>query len=44
MDAGRVSDARHYAEAALANFKTSGDRAADHIESAERLISAIGAS
>jgi hypothetical protein len=39
--AGRPSDARAYAEAALANFRTFGDRAADRIQHCESLIAAI---
>jgi hypothetical protein len=39
--AGRPSDARAYAEAALANFRTFGDRAADDIQRTERIIGAI---
>jgi tetratricopeptide (TPR) repeat protein len=39
--AGRLTDARAYAEAALANFRTFGDRAADNIQKTERLIAAI---
>jgi tetratricopeptide (TPR) repeat protein len=41
LNARRPSDARAYAEAALANFATFGDRAADHIQQTERLIAAI---
>jgi tetratricopeptide (TPR) repeat protein len=41
LDAGRLSDARAYAEAALANFRTFGDRAAAHIQRTEHLIAAI---
>jgi tetratricopeptide (TPR) repeat protein len=40
-NAGRLSDARAYAEAALANYRTFGDRAADDIQRTERLIAAI---
>jgi tetratricopeptide (TPR) repeat protein len=39
--AGRLSDARAYAEAALANFRTFGDRAANDIKSVEELIAKI---
>jgi tetratricopeptide (TPR) repeat protein len=40
--AGRLADARAYAEAALANFRTFDDRAAaDHIQRTERLIAII---
>jgi tetratricopeptide (TPR) repeat protein len=39
--AGRLSDARAYAEAALANFRTFGDRAADPIQKTERMIAQI---
>jgi hypothetical protein len=38
---GRLTDARAYAEAALANFETFGDRAATNIQDAERLIATI---
>jgi tetratricopeptide (TPR) repeat protein len=38
---GRFTDARAYAEAALANFRTFGDRAAVYIQKAERLIAEI---
>jgi hypothetical protein len=38
---GRLSDARAYAEAALANFRTFGDRAADDIQQIERIIGSI---
>ena len=41
FDAGRLTDARAYAEAALANFRTFGDRAADDIQKSERLIAEI---
>jgi tetratricopeptide (TPR) repeat protein len=41
LDAGRLADARAYADAALANYRTFGDRAADRIQRAERLISHI---
>jgi tetratricopeptide (TPR) repeat protein len=41
LRADRLTDARAYAEAALVNFRTFGDRAADHIQEAERLIAAI---
>jgi tetratricopeptide (TPR) repeat protein len=41
LAAGRLSDARAYAEAALANFRTFGDRAADHIQDIERLVANI---
>ena len=41
VDAGRLSDSRAYAEAALANFRTFGDRAADDIQKTERLIADI---
>jgi len=39
--ADRLTDARAYAEAALANFRTFGDRAADRIQKTERVIAAI---
>jgi len=38
FQASRLADARAYAEAALANFRTFGDRATDRIQRAERLI------
>jgi hypothetical protein len=41
LNAGRLSDARAYAEAALANFRTFGDRAADRTQKTERLIADI---
>jgi tetratricopeptide (TPR) repeat protein len=41
LAARRLSDARAYAEAALANFRTFGDRAADHVQEAEGLIADI---
>src|SRR5262249_35844249 len=41
LDAGRLSDARAYAEAALANFRTFGGRAAGDIQETERVIAAI---
>jgi tetratricopeptide (TPR) repeat protein len=41
LKVGRLSDARAYAEAALANFRTFGDRAADAIRKVERLIALI---
>jgi tetratricopeptide (TPR) repeat protein len=39
--ANRLCDARAYAEAALANFRTFGGRAADEIQKIEHLIAAI---
>ena len=39
--AGRLDDARVYADAALANFREFGDRAADDIQHTEDLIAAI---
>jgi tetratricopeptide (TPR) repeat protein len=42
-DAGRMSDARIYAEAALANFREFGDRAAAEIQKVEALLAAIDA-
>lgn len=39
--AGRLPEARAYAEAALVNFQTFGDRATQNIQDAERLIAAI---
>jgi tetratricopeptide (TPR) repeat protein len=41
LNAGRLPDARAYAEAALANFATFGERAADHLQRTERLIADI---
>ena len=41
LDAGRLDDARAYAEAALANYQTFGERAAAEIQRTERLIAAI---
>jgi tetratricopeptide (TPR) repeat protein len=41
LRADRLTDARAYAEAALANFRTFSDRAADHIQKTERLIAGI---
>jgi tetratricopeptide (TPR) repeat protein len=41
LEAGRHSDARAYAEAALANFQIFGDRAASEIDHAQRLVSTI---
>ena len=41
LNAGRLSDARAYADAALANYRTFGDRAANDIQSTERLIARI---
>jgi len=41
IDAGRLPDARAYAEAALVNFQRFGDRAAHNIQDAEQLIAAI---
>jgi tetratricopeptide (TPR) repeat protein len=41
LDAGRLSDARAYAEAALVNFRTFGDRAADMIQRTDGIIGAI---
>jgi tetratricopeptide (TPR) repeat protein len=41
LHAVRLTDARAYAEAALANYGTFGDRAADDIQRTERLIAAI---
>jgi tetratricopeptide (TPR) repeat protein len=40
-EAGRLSDAREYAHAALRNFQTYGDRAADKIEKTQGLIAKI---
>jgi tetratricopeptide (TPR) repeat protein len=39
--AGRLDDARAYAEAALANFQTFGERATAEFQNTERLIVAI---
>ena len=41
LQAGRLTDARTYAEAALANLRTFGDRAAYEIQKIERLIGVI---
>jgi tetratricopeptide (TPR) repeat protein len=41
LKANRLVDARSYAMAALANFESFGDRAADHIQQTQRLIEAI---
>jgi tetratricopeptide (TPR) repeat protein len=41
-DADRLTDARAYAEAALTNYRTFGDRAADLIQRTEGLIAKIG--
>jgi tetratricopeptide (TPR) repeat protein len=41
LNAGRLVDAHVYAEAALANYRTFGDRATDRIQKAERLIAEI---
>ncbi len=41
LDAGRFADARAYAEAALANYSTFGDRAAADIERTQRLLARI---
>jgi tetratricopeptide (TPR) repeat protein len=38
---GRLTDARAYAEAALVNFRTFGDRAADHMQNLGILIAVI---
>ena len=40
-DAGRLADAREYAHAALRNFETYGDRAADMIQKTQQLIARI---
>jgi tetratricopeptide (TPR) repeat protein len=40
-DAGRLDDARDYAEAALANFQTFGERAAAEIQKPKKLIAEI---
>jgi len=40
-EAGRLAEAHAYAQAALANFRDFGDRAAANIQSAERLIAEI---
>jgi hypothetical protein len=40
-DADRLPDARAYAEAALRNYQTYGDRAAEDIQDTQRLIAAI---
>ena len=41
LNAGRFDDARAYADAALANYRTFGDRAAENIQMAERLLASI---
>lgn len=41
LQADRLADARAYAEAALANFRTFGNRAADEIQDTEGLIADI---
>ncbi len=41
LEADRLADARSYAVAALANFESFGDRAADHIQETQRLIEDI---
>jgi hypothetical protein len=41
LGADQLTDARAYAGAALANFRTFGNRAAAHIQNAERLIADI---
>jgi tetratricopeptide (TPR) repeat protein len=41
---GRLADARAYALAALRNYETYGDRAADEIQNTHRLLAAIGQS
>jgi len=41
LQADRLTDARAYAEAALANFRTFGDRAAADIQDTERIITDI---
>jgi tetratricopeptide (TPR) repeat protein len=41
IHAGRLPDARAYAEAARANFQSFGDRAAQNIQNAEQLIAEI---
>ena len=41
LRARRLDDARAYAEAALANFRTFGDRASFHIQAAEDLPATI---
>jgi tetratricopeptide (TPR) repeat protein len=41
LDDGRLSDARAYAEAALANYQTFGGRTEDRVRTTERLIVAI---
>jgi len=40
-NAGRLADAREYARAALRNFQTYGDRAAEEIQETQRLIEMI---
>ncbi len=41
LQAGRLGDARAYAEAALTDFLSFGDRAADDIQKTEKLIALI---
>ena len=41
-NAGHLADAREYAHAALRNYQTYGDRAADEIQQTQRLIDAMG--
>ena len=41
IDIGRLGDARAYALAALRNYETYGDRAADEIEQTQRLLAQI---
>ena len=41
LGAGRLADARAYAEAALANYQTFGERGATQIQNTERLIAKI---
>jgi len=40
-NAGRLADARAYALAALRNFETYGDRAADRIQQTQNLLAQI---
>jgi tetratricopeptide (TPR) repeat protein len=41
LSAGRFEDARAYAKASLANYRTFGDRAAEKIQKAEQLLALI---
>jgi tetratricopeptide (TPR) repeat protein len=41
LEAGRLDDARAYAEAALANYQTFGERAADNIRDIQQLFTVV---